>query len=115
QLMKTMPLDEIYILGGSLSVNDSVVTQLKKEINVKVTRIAGRSRYNANASAVEKNFTQASHVVIASGEVYSDALYGVSYANTLDSPVVLIKTNLLEPFTVALLLKLGVDQATIIG
>src|SRR5699024_12328483 len=55
------------------------------------------------------------HVVIASGEVYSDALYGVSYANTVDSPVVLTKTNRLEPSTVELLEKLGVEQATIIG
>ena len=115
QLMKTMPLDEIYILGGSLSVNDSVVTQLKKEINVKVTRIAGRSRYDANASAVEKNFTQASHVVIASGEVYSDALYGVSYANTLDSPVILTKTNKLEKSSIEQLKKLNAKEVTIIG
>ena len=35
QTLQSMSLDEIYILGGSLSVNDSVVTQLKKEINVK--------------------------------------------------------------------------------
>lgn len=115
KLLKSMPLDEIYVLGGTLSVNDTVIKQLEKENNVKVTRVAGRSRYDANASAIEKNFTQANHVVIASGEVYSDALYGVSYANTVDSPVVLTKTNRLEPSTVELLEKLGVEQATIIG
>lgn len=115
KLLKSMSLDEIYVLGGTLSVNDSVIKQLEKGTNVKVTRVAGRSRYDANTSAIEKNFTQAKHVVIASGEVYSDALYGVSYANTVDSPVILTNTNRLESSTVELLKDLGVEHATIIG
>lgn len=115
EFLKSMTLDEIYVLGGTLSVNASVVEQLEGITNAKVTRVAGRSRYDANVSAVKENFTQANHVVIASGEVYSDALYGVSYANTIDAPVVLTKTNRLEPSTVELLEDLGVEYATIIG
>lgn len=113
-LLESMGLDEIYILGGTLSINESVVGQLEAT-GVEVTRIAGRSRYNANVEAVKEQFTQANHVVIASGEVYSDALYGVSYANTIDAPVVLTKTNQLESSTVELLKDLGVNQATVIG
>lgn len=115
KLLKSMALDEIYVLGGKLSINDSVIKQLKKATKVDVTRIAGRSRYDANVSAVEKNFKQANHVVIASGEVYSDALYGVSYANTMDSPVILTNTKKLEASTIKLLKKLGVKNVTIIG
>lgn len=115
ELLESMPLDEIYVLGGNLSVNESVVEQLEEAIDVEVTRVAGRSRYDANVSAVEENFNQANHVVIASGEVYSDALYGVSYANTVNSPVVLTNTNRLETSTIELLEELGVEEATIIG
>jgi len=115
ELIKSMPLDEIYILGGALSVNESVVNQLKSAANVKVTRIEGRSRYDANVSAVKANFNQKEHVVIASGEVYSDALYGVSYANTIDAPIILTKTNQLEASTIELLKDLDVKRATIIG
>lgn len=115
ELLKSMSLDEIYVLGGTLSVNGSVVEQLEGVTNAKVTRVAGRSRYDANVSAVKENFTQANHVVIASGEVYSDALYGVSYANTIGAPVVLTKTNRLESSTVELLEDLDVEYATIIG
>lgn len=114
-LLESMSLDEIYVLGGALSINDSVVKQLEKDTNVKVTRIAGRSRYDANVSAINENFNQKDHVVIASGEVYSDALYGVSYANTIDAPVILTKTNQLEGSTIELLKDLEVKQATIIG
>lgn len=115
KLLKSMTLDEIYVLGGTLSVNQSVEKQLKETVDVTVTRISGRSRYDANVSAVEENYTKTNHVVIASGEVYSDALYGVSYANTKDAPVVLANTNRLEASTIELLKDLGVKEATIIG
>lgn len=114
-LIHSMDLDEIYVLGGELSINQSVVNQLKNELDIKVSRIEGRSRYDANVSAVRANFNQRSQVVIASGEVYSDALYGVSLANTFDAPVVLTKTNRLEPLTIELLKELNVKNATIIG
>lgn len=115
EFLKTMDLDEVYILGGKLSVNESVVSKLDSELGVEVTRVAGRSRYDANVAAIEKNFDKANHVVIASGEVYADALYGVSYANTINAPVVLTKTNNLEASTVELLKGLGVRKVTIIG
>lgn len=115
ELIQSMALDEIYILGGELSINQSVVNQLKNRIGVKITRVEGRSRYDANVSAVRANFVQRNHVVIASGEVYSDALYGVSFANTIDAPVILTKTNRLEPSTIELLKELNVSHATIIG
>lgn len=115
ELLQSMVLEEIYILGGELSIKPSVVNQLKSATNVPVTRVAGRSRYDANVSAVEENFTQANHVVIASGEVYSDALYGVSFANTMGAPVILTNTNRLESSSVQLLQELNVTQATIIG
>lgn len=115
ELLESMPLDEIYVLGGTLSINDSVVEQLEEATKVEVTRVAGRSRYDANVSAVAENFTQTNHVVIASGEVYSDALYGVSYANTVNSPVVLTNTNRLESSSIELLEDLGVENVAIIG
>ena len=115
ELLKAMALDEIYILGGEQSVNASVVKQLKETTGVRVTRIAGSNRYVANANAVEANYKEAKHVVIASGEVYSDALYGVSYANTVNSPVVLTRTSRLDASTIDLLNELNVESVTIIG
>ncbi len=115
QLIQSMPLDEIFILGGELSVKQSVIDQLESATNAKVTRVAGRSRYDANVSAVRENFSQKNHVVIASGEVYADALYGVSYANTIEAPVILTNANQLAPSSVELLTDLQVKKATIIG
>src|SRR5699024_10188223 len=40
KLLKSMALDEIYVLGGKLSINDSVIKHLKKATKVDVTRIA---------------------------------------------------------------------------
>lgn len=115
ELLEEMALDEIYILGGTFSVNETVKTQLEDRTGIKVTRIAGYSRYDANVAAINENYTKNDHVVIASGEVYSDALYGVSYANNDDAPVVLTKKNQLEKSTIEMIKKLGVKRATIIG
>lgn len=114
-LLKTMPLNEVYVLGGTVSVNNSVVAQLNAATNVNVNRIGGNDRYELNVNAVKMQYTQNDHVVIASGEIYTDALYGVSYANTIDAPVVLAKKNQLAASTVDLLKDLGAKQATLIG
>lgn len=114
-LLKSMNLDEIYILGGTLSVSDNVVTKLSNDLSVKVTRVAGRSRYDVNVNAIRQNHSKASHLILASGEVYADALYGVSYANTMDAPVVLSNTNTLSDSTIQLLEDLDTTQVTIIG
>lgn len=115
ETLQAMPLNEIYILGGKSSINDSVAKQLKDATGVKVTRISGENRYVANSNAVRANFKQNNHVVIASGEVYADALYGVSYANTIDAPVILTRQNRLESSTINLLKELKVNRVTIIG
>ncbi|MFV8808388.1 leucine-rich repeat protein [Aerococcus urinaeequi] len=113
--LKKMPLNEIYILGGVNSVEDKVVSQLNQSTGVKVTRISGRDRYVVNTNAIQKQYTTKEHVVIASGEIYTDALYGVSYANTIDSPVVLSKNNGLTTTSIELLKTLGAKRATLIG
>lgn len=113
--LKKMPLNEIYILGGVNSVEDKVFSQLNQSTGVKVTRISGRDRYVVNTNAIQKQYTTKEHVVIASGEIYTDALYGVSYANTIDSPVVLSKKNGLTTTSIELLKTLGAKRATLIG
>ncbi len=114
-LIQSMALDEIYLLGGELSINTAVVNQLKNATGVKVTRIDGKNRYVANVNAISTHFNQKNHVVIASGQVYADALYGVSYANTIDAPIVLTRKNYLDLETIELLRDLNASHATIIG
>lgn len=114
-LLNTMSLDEIYILGGTTSVGETVVSKIHKETGVKVTRIDGRDRFVVNAKAVQLQYQNNEHVVIASGEIYTDALYGVSYANTIDAPVILAKKDRLTEDTVSLLKQLGVKHVTLIG
>lgn len=115
QLIQSMALEEIYVLGGESSIHPSVVNQLKNIPGVKVTRIDGSNRYEANVNAIKPNFSRKNHVVIASGQVYADALYGVSYANTIDAPIILTRENGMTDLTIDLLRELKVSHATIIG
>ena len=114
-LLNEMPLNEIYLIGGTSSIGETVAEELRDSIGVKVTRIDGKDRFIVNMKAVQMNFNSSEHVVIASGDIYTDALYGVSYANTIDAPVILAKRNQITQETLALLKKLGVKRVTLIG
>ena len=117
-------LKEIYLLGGTTSINDSIVTQLTDRFGstVDITRIDGKDRFEANTNAIRKgyadedgNVIKHDHVVIATGEIYTDALYGVSFANSIDAPIVLSKTDRLVDSTIQLLKDMGTSKITIIG
>ena len=114
-LLKQLPLDEIYVLGGIKSVQDKVIDILRKQIGVTVTRIDGRDRFEVNANAISLKYKSNGHVVIASGDIYTDALYGVSFADTINSPVLLSKKDRLTEHVLQLIKALGVKKATLIG
>lgn len=108
-------LEEIYLLGGSTSISEAVEATLINKFGSMVTRVDGATRFDANVNAIRENYENAHHVIIATGETYTDALYGVSYADTLGAPIILSKTNRLMDASLALIRDLGVTEATIIG
>lgn len=108
-------LDEIYLLGGKISISEAVEQLLIEQFGSIITRISGATRFDANSNAIRESYKKADHIIIATGETYTDALYGVSYADTLGAPIILSKTDRLVDASIALLKDLGVKQATIIG
>ena len=108
-------LEEIYLLGGKTSISEAVETSLIDKFGRIITRVDGATRFDANTNAIREKYDKTDHIIIATGETYTDALYGVSYADRLDAPIILSKTNRLVEATVTLIRELGVSQATIIG
>lgn len=113
--LKSMGVENVYVLGGEKSVSNSVVNSVKSATNAKVVRINGANRYKTNAQTIKDNVKQTSEVVIASGEIYVDALYGVSYANKVNAPVMLVEKNNIPAETLKVLKSLNVTRITIIG
>lgn len=129
-LGKMENLKEIYLLGGTTSIGESIESRLTNALSdITITRIDGTDRFEANAKAIRETFMvkgdeadgevkdkiTSDHVVIASGETYTDALYGVSYANTINGPIILSKTDRLVKESVQLIEDLGASKVTIVG
>ena len=84
-------LTEVTIGGGSKSVSGEVEKEVRKY--AEVNRIAGADRYETSVLVAEQVYVKPKHAVIASGEVFPDAIVGASYAAKKGYPIVLSRGN----------------------
>ncbi len=84
-------LTKVTIGGGSKSVSETVANEVKKF--AEVNRIAGADRYETSVLVAEQVYVKPKHVVIASGEVFPDAIVGAPYAAKKGYPIVLSRSN----------------------
>ena len=105
---------EVYLLGGKQSISSGIENILKKYSN-KVTRIAGRDRYETNAKVAA--MSKKKNVVIASGENFSDPLYASSYAYSNNAKILLSSGKTLSRQTKDYLLrnKSSIGKVTVGG
>ncbi|MFN2102684.1 cell wall-binding repeat-containing protein [Finegoldia dalianensis] len=105
---------EVYLLGGKESISSGIENILKKYSN-KVTRIAGRDRYETSAKVAA--MSKKKNVVIASGENFSDPLYASSYAYSNNAKILLSSGKTLSRQTRDYLLrnKSSIGKVTVVG
>lgn len=105
---------EVYLLGGQQSISSGIENILKKYSN-KVTRIAGRNRYETSAKVAA--MSNKKNVVIASGENFSDPLYASSYAHSNNAKILLSSGKTLSRETRDYLLrnKSSIGKVTVVG
>ena len=84
-------LTKVTIGGGSKSVSGEVEKEVRKY--AEVNRIAGADRYETSVLIAEQVYVKPKHVVIASGEVFPDAIVGVPYAAKNGYPILLSRCN----------------------
>ncbi|WP_297813875.1 cell wall-binding repeat-containing protein, partial [uncultured Finegoldia sp.] len=109
---------DVIIVGGHNSVADSVKGELKAYDENSVERIWGNDRYETSAQ-VARRIVQITgkkgHAVIASGEVFADALAVGPYAAQQGYPILLVQAKNI-PTTINKALKdLGIENVTIAG
>ena len=105
---------EVYLLGGKQSISKGIEIILKKYAN-KVTRVAGRNRYETSAKVAA--MSKKKNVVIASGENFSDPLYASSYAYSNNAKILLSSGKTLSKETRDYLLrnKSNLGNVTVVG
>ncbi|QQK08205.1 Cna B-type domain-containing protein [Miniphocaeibacter halophilus] len=89
--IKDWNLSKVTIGGGVNSVSGAVANEVKKFATVD--RIAGADRYETSVLVAEQVYVKPKHVVIASGEVFPDAIVGAPYATKNGYPIVLSRGN----------------------
>ncbi|QQK08260.1 cell wall-binding repeat-containing protein [Miniphocaeibacter halophilus] len=89
--IKDWKLSKVTIGGGVNSVSDMVANEVKKF--AAVDRIAGADRYETSVLVAEQVYVKPKHTVIASGEVFPDAIVGAPYAAKNGYPIVLSRGN----------------------
>lgn len=83
--------------------------------DVAFTTIAGLDRYETAVRMSRTAFDSASHVVIATGENWPDALGGAALAGALEAPILLTHSGSLPPIVLAEIERLDATSVVILG
>lgn len=92
QALKALGVHTLYLIGSTASVPDSVATALQG-MGIQVTRIAGGSDFYGTNLAVLQTFAgqmNLTHLMIATGQNFPDALTAGPAAAALDAPLLLV-------------------------
>ncbi len=81
------PGQEIYVIGGTKAVSESVEKDLSSY--GKVTRISGNDRYDTAINIAKEFYGETEEVGLATGDSYQDALVGGVLANERNMPILL--------------------------
>lgn len=113
--LATTPSANAVILGGAGSVPDKVRDAVDAEVGT-VSRLAGADRY-ATAIEISKAAypTGAGIVVVASGEVFADALSGAPAAAAWNAPVLLVQKESIPAAVENELTRLAPSRVVVLG
>ena len=96
------PEKTVYILGGDAAVSPSIESGLRAA-GYHVVRYKGDDRYGT-ARAVASAFGNTSHVIVATGKDFPDALAAGPLGAVENAPIVLSNSDTLDPATAAFVL-----------
>lgn len=85
---------QIYIIGGTSAVKDSVADQLKGVAPIE--RIGGADRYETSLMVANKFFPKSEKVYVATGRAFPDALSASAAAGATGSAVLLARGSSLD-------------------
>lgn len=81
----------------------------------KVTRIAGKDRYETSVEVSRKTFPDSTYAIVASGENFPDALIGGTLATQIKAPILLTGKNSIKEETLKEIKRLKAKEIFILG
>jgi len=113
-LIKNVNPSEIFIIGGEGVIGNKVNTQIKNICSsAKVTRIAGKNRYDTSLK-VNQFFNNKESVLLASGSNYPDALSGSALIGQIEGSLLLIDDSSAKD-QIKFINKKDTDEVMILG
>ena len=88
-------IDNVTIVGGEISVNQSVKNQIEALTKKRVTRLAGVDRYESSVEVAKRVNPNPAEVITTSGEVFADALVSSTVAQKIKAPILLVKKDVI--------------------
>lgn len=88
-------IHNVTIVGGEISVNQSVKNQIEALTKKPVTRLAGVDRYESSVEVAKRVNANPAEVITTSGEVFADALVSSTVAQKIKAPILLVKKDVL--------------------
>lgn len=88
-------IDNVTIVGGEISVNQSVKNQIENLTKKRVTRLAGVDRYESSVEVAKRVNANPAEVITTSGEVFADALVSSTVAQKIKAPILLVKKDVI--------------------
>ncbi len=89
--LKNAKIKDVYLIGGTGAVSNSVANQFKTYDDGKTERISGANRYETSAAIAKKFFSgESKTVVLAYAMKFPDGLSGGPLAMSLDAPLLLV-------------------------
>ncbi|MGG3090782.1 N-acetylmuramoyl-L-alanine amidase [Bacillus safensis] len=110
--LQQLKTKRVTILGGTASISENVVKQLKA-MNLSVSRIQGKNRYELAAN-VAKHMKSASAAVVVNGSAYADAVAIAPYAAKQGYPILVTDAKGLREETANLLKNKAVKRTIVI-
>ncbi len=88
-------IHNVTIVGGEISVNQSVKSQIEALTRKSVTRLSGADRYASSVEVAKRVNASPAEVITTSGEVFADALVSSTVAQKIKAPILLVKKDVL--------------------
>ncbi|MGG1630945.1 N,N-dimethylformamidase beta subunit family domain-containing protein [Rossellomorea sp. NRS-1567] len=115
--LKRLNPQEIILIGGEGSINASVTTQINQS-NIpmlhSVSRIPGEDRFEVSEN-IARELSPSSHVILANGLVFADALSIAPYASMNNIPILLTRSNSIPSSTLRVIRDREITKVTIVG
>ena len=112
-LLQSLGTTKIVIIGGSSVMSPSLVADFARFGTV--THLAGANRFDSSQQVVEGAFVNSSHVILANGMNFPDALSASAWAGKSSSPLFITTATCVPQRTLDDIYFLGANDVTLIG